>query len=82
MAVHLEEMRVSGVREAARRVNHPLNMEMTQEGSSLFCANKDLSWEELIELHTACSPQKVDSGRGWGWGVGGDKDTCCAASSS
>lgn len=30
MAVHLEEMRVSGVREAARQVNHPLNMKMKQ----------------------------------------------------
>lgn len=29
MVVHLEEMRVSGVREAARQVNCPLNMKMT-----------------------------------------------------
>lgn len=42
MAVHLEEMRVGGVREAARQVNHPLNMKMTEEGSNLFCAIKDL----------------------------------------
>lgn len=42
MAVHLKEMRVGGVREAVRQVNHPLNMKMREEGSSLFCANKDL----------------------------------------
>lgn len=39
-AVHLEERRVSRVIKAARRVNHPLNMKMTEQGNSLFCANK------------------------------------------
>jgi len=45
IAVHLEEMRVSRVRVAARQFNHPLNMNITEEGSSLFCANKNLSRE-------------------------------------
>lgn len=41
-AVHLEERRVSGVRKAARQVNHLLNMKMTVQGNSLFCVDKEL----------------------------------------